>query len=290
MFKGVFTAIVTPFKNDKIDYDKFGKIIEFQIKNGIDGIVPCGTTGESATLSHQEHKEIIEWAVKNFSKKIKIIAGTGSNNTKEGLELTEFAQIAGADGVLLITPYYNRPTQEGLYLHFKEIASKVPIPTVVYNVPSRTGCNILPPTIARLSEINNIVAVKEASGNLSQVEDIITLTKGKISVLSGDDALFYPIMALGGSGVISVVSNIVPKDVVILYKYFIEGKIDKAREMHYKLLPLIKAMFFETNPIPVKTAMAEMGLIENEIRLPLCEMSKENKEKLKKELKNYGLI
>ena len=279
MFEGAFTALVTPFKDGKIDYETFEKLIEFQIKNGIHGVVPCGTTGESATLSHQEHKDVIEFVVKTVNGRVPVIAGSGSNSTQEALELTEFAKKAGADGALVITPYYNKPTQEGLYRHFKLIAESVDVPIVVYNVPSRTGVNLLPTTLGRLKDISNIVAVKEASGSVNQAEEIIEIVEGKIDLLSGEDSLYFPLLAIGGKGMISVASNIIPGDVAKVYDEFKNNNIEEARNL-----------FYETNPIPAKTALKLMGMISGEMRLPLCEMSKENEDKLAGDLKKYNLI
>ena len=290
MFKGSMVAIVTPFKDNNFDEDSFSELIEFQISNGTDAIIPCGTTGESATLSFEEHERIIEFCVEKVNKRIPVIAGTGSNCTKEAIKLTKYAKKAGADGALLITPYYNKPSQNGIYQHYKKIAEEVDIPLILYNVPSRTGVNMLPELVARLSEIPNIVGIKEASGSIDQVSDIISMSKEDFSVISGDDSIFFPILALGGKGVISVSANIVPDKVAELYDSFISGDIDKARELHYKLKPLHKALFIETNPIPVKTALYLMGKISLEFRLPLLELSKENSLHLKNVLKNYNLI
>jgi 4-hydroxy-tetrahydrodipicolinate synthase len=290
MFKGILTAIVTPFRNNKVDYDSFGKLIEWQIAQGVTGIVPCGSTGESATLSFEEHKEVIGFTVKTVKKRVLVIAGTGSNNTEEAVELTQDAEQAGADAALLITPYYNKPTQEGLYRHFKVIAEKTKLPLVLYNVPGRTGVNMLPATIARCAEMKNIVAVKEASGSLEQACDIIQMTSGKVDVLSGDDSLFLPILAVGGTGVICTTSNVTPADMCLLYEAFMRGDLQEARRVHYKLFGLMKALFLETNPIPVKTALSLMGKMTGEMRLPLCAMQDANLEKLKKEMKTLGLI
>jgi 4-hydroxy-tetrahydrodipicolinate synthase len=283
-------ALVTPFKDGKIDEKKLKELVEFQIKNDSDGLVPCGTTGESATLTHDEHDRVIEVTIQAAKGRIPVIAGTGSNNTVEAIRLTKHAKEAGADACLLISPYYNRPTQEGLYRHFKAIAEAVDIPLIPYNIASRTGVNIEPETFARLCEIKNIVAVKEASGNLEQMSRIVHLCKDRLTLLSGDDALTLPVMAIGGKGIISVVANIIPKDVSEMVKAFEKGDLAKAQKLHYGMLTLVKAMFIETNPIPVKTAMGLMKLCEPELRLPLCEMRPENLEKLKKELKGYGLI
>ena len=291
MFRGSITAIVTPFKNGKVDEKKFCELIDFQIKNGSSGIVPCGTTGESATLNFQEHDQVIEIAIMHTKKRIPVIAGTGSNSTDEAIMLTKHAAKAGADASLQVSPYYNRPTQKGLYEHFKAVANSVDIPIILYNIASRTGVNIEPETIAKLAhDCKNIIAVKEASGNLDQMSRIKSLCPPSFQLVSGDDSLTLPILSIGGTGIISVVSNIVPKDVADLVSAFESGDIKKAKELHYKLLPLIKVMFIETNPIPVKTAMGLMGLCDPELRLPMCGMSQDNLEKLKKELKNYGLL
>ena len=288
MFEGSMVALATPFKNNKVDEDKIRELIEFHIKNNTSGIVPCGCTGEAATLNHDEQKRAIKVTVEAVNKRVKVIAGTGSNSTAEALDLTKSAVEAGADGALLITPYYNKPTPEGQYRHYEKIAREVDIPIVLYNVPSRTGICMLPETIARLSKIDNIAAVKEASGSLDQVSQILALCD--ITVLSGDDSLTLPMMAVGAKGVISVAANIVPADVARMIDAFNKGDLQKAREIHYKLLPLCKAMFYETNPIPVKTAMAMMGLISNELRMPLCEPTDQTKAKLKKVLQEYRLI
>ena len=292
MFKGCIVAIVTPFtKKGDVDESTLIKLIEFYIKNGTDGIVPCGTTGESATLNYEEHERVIEICIKASGNRVPIIAGTGSNSTQEAIEMSLYAKKAGADGLLLVSPYYNRPTQKGLYLHFKAIADKVDLPVILYNIASRTGVNIEPETISRLAaDCKNIVAVKEASGSLDQMSRIIALCGKKITMLSGDDSLTLPLMAIGGEGIISVVANIIPKDVKAMVVAFNEGDIRSARRLHYKMLPLIKAVFIETNPIPVKTAMGLIGLCEPSLRLPMCEMMPENLAKLKTAMKDYGLI
>jgi len=290
MLKGAICAIVTPFKNGRVDEEKLRDLIEFQIENGTDGIVPCGTTGESPTLSHEEHDRVIEITVEAVRKRVPVIAGTGSNSTEEALRLTRHAYEVGADAALLVSPYYNRPTQEGLYQHYKYLAERVPIPMIIYNVPSRTGSNVLPETLARLSKIPNIVGVKEASGSLKQMQEVITLCGKDFSVLSGDDYFTYPLLCLGGQGIISVVSNVAPKDMADMIDAFEEGNISKARELHYRMTPLVDALFIETNPIPVKTALAMMGMIEEEMRLPLCGMSPGNREKLRQAMVNYGLL
>ena len=290
MFKGAIVAIVTPFKKGEVDEEGLRGLIEFQIENGTHGIVPCGTTGESATLSYEEHNRVVDIAVDAVRGRVPVIAGTGSNNTTEAVELTRHAKRAGADGALLITPYYNKPTQEGLYQHFKKVAEEIPIPILLYNVPGRTACNMLPETVARLSEIPNIVGIKEATGSLQQVSEIIRLCGDKITVLSGDDFTVLPILAVGGKGVISVVSNIIPKDMANLCNTFESGEYEEPRRLFYRLLPLCKAMFYETNPIPVKTALEMMGKISAGLRLPLTSMSKTNREKLKSDLTHYGLL
>ena len=290
MFYGSIVAIVTPIKNGQVDKESYKKLVDFHLKNGTDGIVTCGCTGEPATLSMEEHKQLIKFTVDIVDKKIPVIAGTGSNNTKESLELTSFAKEVGCDGCLLITPYYNKPTQKGLYLHYKTIAESVDIPIILYNVPSRTGISISPETVAELSKIKNIVGIKEASGNFDQIYNIISLVDKDFVVLSGDDALTLPIIAVGGKGVVSVAANIVPKEVADMVKYALNGQMKKAREIHYKLYPIFKVLFIETNPIPVKTSLSLMGMIKQEWRLPLTPPSDENFQKIKETLKKYGVI
>ncbi len=290
MFKGSIVAIVTPFKDGKIDEDAYRELIEFQIENGTSGIVPCGTTGESATLSFEEHKRMIKITVEAVKGRVPVIAGAGANSTKEAIELTQFAKEAGADATLQVVPYYNKPTQEGLYQHFVTILKEVPLPQVLYNIPSRTGVNLLPETVARLAEFKEIVAIKEASGDLVQMAKIMNLAGDKITLLSGDDNLTLPVLSIGGKGVISVIANIVPKETAQMISLWEKGEVEKARELYLKLLPLCQAMFYETNPIPVKTALSLMGKIKGELRLPLCPMSKENLERLKKVLRQYDLI
>jgi 4-hydroxy-tetrahydrodipicolinate synthase len=290
MFSGAIVAIVTPFRKGKVDEKSLRELIEFQIKNGTDGIVPCGTTGESSTLSHEEHDRVIEIAIDAVKKRVPVIAGTGSNSTDEAMRLTKHAHEAGADGALMVCPYYNRPTQEGLYQHFKIIAESVPIPIVPYNIPSRTGVNLMPETVARLAKISNIVGIKEASGSLKQMQDVISLCGEKFDVLSGDDFFTFPLLSIGGRGVISVVSNIVPADMAAMVDAFEARDIKKAKELHHKLVPLIDALFIETNPVPVKAALSMMGKISYDVRLPMYKMSDSNYEKLKAVMKNYGLI
>jgi 4-hydroxy-tetrahydrodipicolinate synthase len=289
--KGIYTALVTPFKDGKLDEKAFKNLIEFQLKGGINGVVPCGTTGEAPTLSFEEHEKVIELAVKYVNGKVPVIAGTGSNSTQEAIELTEGAKKLGADFCLLTTPYYNKPTQEGLYQHFKAIAEAVNIPLILYNIPGRTGINMTPETIFRLSRIKNIVGIKEAAGSLTQVSDIYRLTKGKFTILSGDDNLFLPMMSVGAVGVISVLSNIMPKELQSLYRAFlIEKNIRKAMDIHTRLMPIFQGIFVETNPIPIKEAMSFMGMIKKEFRLPLCPLSDANSRFMKGLLDEYGLL
>ncbi len=290
MFKGSIVAIVTPFKNGKFDEKAFKDLIEWHIKEGTDGIVPCGTTGESATLDYEEHYRVIEVTVKTVKGRLPVIAGTGANSTDETIMITKKAKQLGADAALLVTPYYNKPTQEGLYRHYKKVAEAVNIPQILYNVPGRTGVNMLPATVARLAEIKNIVGIKEATGDMKQVSEVIRLCGDRITVLSGDDFTTLPLLALGGKGVISVSANVAPGDVSAMCRAWEEGNIEKARTLHFKLEPLNQAMFIETNPIPAKTALSMMGKIREEFKLPLCQMSDANKEKLRKTLVNQGIL
>ncbi len=289
MFTGSYVAIVTPFKNDKIDIEAYKNLIEMHVKAGTDGIVPCGTTGESPTLTPEEHIQMIELTVKFVNKRMKVLAGTGSNSTAEAIEYTKEAEKLGVDGALLVAPYYNKPTQNGLYEHFKAIAEAVKIPLVIYNIQSRCAVNITTPIMAKLSKIKNIVGVKEASGDLSQMSEVIEQCGPDFDVLSGDDALTLPLLSIGGKGIISVVANIIPADVKAMIEAFNNGNIKKAQDLHHKMFHLIKAMFIETNPIPVKSAMALMGLIKDEIRLPLTKISDTNLQKLKEEMIKYGI-
>jgi len=292
MFKGAITAIVTPFReNGDLDLESLQKLVEFQIKNKIDGIVPCGTTGESPTLDYDEHEKVIEIVIDAAKGKVPVIAGTGSNSAKEAIEMTKHAADAGADASLQVCPYYNKPTQEGLYRHFSAIAKAVYIPIIIYNIQGRTGVNMETSTLARLAkEHSNIVGVKEASGNLAQMMDVISTLPKNFDVLSGDDNLTLPLMALGGNGVISVAGNIVPKEMHELCKHALNGDFGKAKEIHYKLLPLFKGIFIETNPIPIKAALAMKGMIKEAYRLPMCEMKQENKEKLRQVLKDLKIV
>jgi len=288
MFTGSIVAMVTPFKDGVVDYDKLGELVEYHIKNGTNAIIPCGTTGESPTLTHSEHGEIVGKAIEIANGRIPVIAGTGSNNTCEALSLTRHAKETGADGSLIITPYYNKPTQEGLYEHYKAILEEVDIPVIIYNVPSRTGVSISPETVARLFEFKNIVAIKEATGDIDQTSQILNLCD--IIVLSGDDSLTLPIMSIGGKGVVSVVANILPREVSELVSSFLKGEIENSQRLHRNLFPLCKAMFIETNPISVKTAMKLLGRLNGEMRLPLCKMSDEHEKQLRKILEKCGLI
>lgn len=289
--EGAFTALVTPFRNGRLDEDAFRALIEWQIASGINGLVPCGTTGESATLSHEEHQAVIRVCVDQAKGRVPVIAGAGSNNTREAISLTRFAKEAGADAALHITPYYNKPTQEGLYQHFRAIAQSVDIPVIPYNVPGRTSVNLLPATLARLAhEIPNIVAVKEATGNMAQVSEVIEKCGDDLVVLSGDDFTILPAMALGGKGVISVLSNIMPAQTAELCRCAAAQEAERARALHYAMMPLTRLLFRETNPIPVKTALALMGRIGPEMRLPLVPMSGENERDLRRELERLGLV
>jgi 4-hydroxy-tetrahydrodipicolinate synthase len=290
MLKGSIVAIVTPFKKGKVDEKALGDLIEWHIAQGTNGIVPCGTTGEAPTLDYKEHYRVIDITVRTVNKRVPVIAGTGANATDETIMITKQAKKSGADAALLVSPYYNKPTQEGLYRHYKAVAEAVDIPIVLYNVPGRTAVNILPSTVARLAEIENIVAIKEATGDMKQVSEVIRLCGNRITVVSGDDFTTLTLLALGGKGVISVSANVAPKDVSLMCSLWMKGQHDRARALHYKLEPLNAAMFIETNPIPVKTALAMMGRIQEEFRLPLCEMSPANKEKLRKVLLDLKLI
>jgi 4-hydroxy-tetrahydrodipicolinate synthase len=290
-FRGAFVAIVTPFIDGKLDEQGLQDLIEFQIAGGTHGIVPCGTTGESATMSHAEHHRVVELTIKTVAGRVPVLAGTGSNSTSESIELTRAAKEAGADGVLMITPYYNKPSQEGLYQHFKAVAEAVDIPIILYNVPSRTAVNMLPETVARCAAIPNIVGVKEATADLNQISQVIRLCPKDFAVMSGDDFTSMPTVMIGGTGVISVTSNVAPKDMAAMMNAALAGDIATAQELHYKLLPLMQAMFIDTNPVPAKTALAMMGKIKSGLpRLPLYKMNEANEEKLKKVITTYGLV
>ena len=289
MFEGTFVAIVTPFKNGNIDEEALRGLIDFQIAGGVDGVVPCGTTGESATLNHEEHDQVIRIAVGACKGKIKVLAGTGSNSTHEAIELSQSAKKAGADGLLQITPYYNKPNQEGLYQHFSSIAGNIDLPIILYNVPSRTSVNMSPETVARLAKIQNIVGIKEASGSLQSISKIINDCGKEFTVLSGDDPLLWPILAIGGKGVISVTANILPTKVVAICKAAAKGNIKDAQSIHYELMDINDTLFIDTNPMPVKAALHLMGKIESEVRAPLVRLSSNNLEKLKKIMISHGL-
>lgn len=290
-FRGAFVAIVTPFIDGKLDEQGLQDLIEFQIAGGTHGIVPCGTTGESATMSHAEHHRVVELTIKTVAGRVPVLAGTGSNSTSESIELTRAAKEAGADGALMITPYYNKPSQEGLYQHFKAVAEAVDIPIILYNVPSRTAVNMLPETVARCAQIANIVGVKEATADLNQISQVIRLCPKDFAVMSGDDFTSMPTVMIGGTGVISVTSNVAPRDMAAMMDAALAGDIARAQELHYKLLPLMQAMFIDTNPVPAKTSLAMMGKIKSGLpRLPLYKMNEANEEKLKKVLAAYGLV
>lgn len=290
VFTGAATAIVTPLNKDGIDFDKFGKLIDWQIESGIDAIVVVGTTGEASTLNDEEHKEAIRFAVERVDKRVPVIAGTGSNDTAYAIEMTLYACEVGADAVLLVTPYYNKATQRGLIESFRAIADASTVPCIIYNVPSRTGCNILPETAKALAEHPNIVAIKEASGNISQIAELAALVGDKMDIYSGNDDQIVPIMSLGGKGVISVVSNLMPKETSDIVKLFMDGKVEESRKLQLRLLPLINALFSEVNPIPVKAAMAAMGYCENYVRLPLTTMDPKKEEILLGYMREEKLI
>lgn len=290
MFQGAITAIVTPFKNGKVDYESFGNLIEEQITKGIDGIVPCGTTGESPTLSHEDHNEVIRFTVEKVNKRVPVIAGTGSNNTEEAVNLTQHAKEVGADGALMVAPYYNKPSQKGMIQHYTLVADSVDIPIVLYNIQGRAAVNMTAETIIELSKHKNIVAVKEASGNLEQCMRIIQGTADDFVVVSGDDALTLPLCSIGGKGVISVISNIYPGEISQMVKYCLEGNYNEARKQHYHFLDLMKVLFIETSPVPVKQALHLMGKCEADVRLPLCSIDPQNGEQLQSVLKQYKLI
>lgn len=290
-FRGAFVAIVTPFIDGQLDEQGLVDLIEFHISNGTHGIVPCGTTGESATMSHEEHHRVVELTVETVNGRVPVIAGSGSNSTSEAIALTDYAKDAGADGVLMVSPYYNRPSQEGLYQHYRTVAESVDIPIVLYNVPSRTSSNVLPATVARLAEIDNIVGIKEATGDLNQISQVIRLCPDDFTVLSGDDFTSMVTVLVGGDGVISVTSNVAPKDMAAMMDAALAGDVTRARELHYKLFPLMQAMFYDTNPVPAKTTLELMGKIKSSLpRLPLCPMGDDSLAKLKTAIAAYGLI
>jgi 4-hydroxy-tetrahydrodipicolinate synthase len=290
MFTGALSAIVTPFRDGAVDEVALRDLIEWQIGAGVQGIVPCGSTGESATLSHAEHEQVIKIAIEQTRKRVPVVAGTGSNSTAEAIRLTAAAREMGADGALLISPYYNKPTQEGIYKHYKMIAQSVDLPLVIYNIPGRTGSNIMPETMARLCEVRNIVGVKEASGSMDQISDIRRLCGERLTILSGDDSATLPLMALGASGVIAVITNIMPGEMRAMVSAALEGNYARAREIHYKMLPLMRALFIETNPIPIKHAMSLLKKCSPEVRMPLTPMSAPAAERLKGVMKEMKLL
>lgn len=289
MFEGSGVALITPFKNNEVDYQMLGEIIDWQIKKGTDSIIICGTTGESATMSHEERKNVIEFAVKRTNKRIPVIAGTGSNNTSYAIELSKFAEEVGVDGLLIVTPYYNKTTQKGAIEHYKAIAKNVNLPIILYNVPGRTGMNLLPKTIYELSKTPNIVGIKEASGDIGLVAQIASLCGDDFYIYSGNDDMTVPILSLGGKGVISVVANILPGDTHHMVMEYLNGNVEKSRKLQLKMNGLINALFIETNPIPVKTAMNLMGMGAGELRLPLTNMEEENLKVLINMMKEYGI-
>ena len=290
MFSGSLVAIVTPFSKGKFDEKVMADLIEFHIANGTQGIVPCGTTGESATLTPQEHERVVAVTVEVVNKRIPVIAGTGSNSTDEAVIFTKHAKAVGADGALLITPYYNKPTQEGLFRHFETVGKAVELPQILYNIPGRTSINMLPDTTARLSHIPSIIGIKEGSGSLQQVSEIIHRSKPGFLVLSGDDPLTLPMMSLGGKGVITVTANVAPTDMAHMVSAALKGDYEQARTLHFKLTPLFSALFWETNPIPVKAALAMMGKMSEEVRLPLTPLADEYRPKLREALKQAGIL
>ena len=291
MFEGTTVAIVTPFKDNAVDETTLRKLIEFHIEKGTGAILPCGTTGESPTLSHEEHDKVIEICIDVSKGRIPILAGTGSNSTAEAIRLTQHAEEAGADAALVVTPYYNKPMQEGLYQHFKAVADAVKIPIVLYNIPGRCSRNIEPETMLRLAtDCKNIIGVKEAAGSLEQMQKIIDLCPKGFIVLSGDDAMTLPLLKIGGKGVVSVVANFIPQDVNKMINTFHSGNVADAERMHGTMLPLVQSMFCETNPAPVKEAMQMLGMCSADLRLPMWHITDESRTKVKKALQNYGLL
>ena len=290
-FQGSFVALVTPFRDGRVDEVKLRGLVEFHVAGGTDGLVPCGTTGESPTLSHDEHRRVVEVVIEAAAGRLPVVAGTGSNSTAEAVELSRHAERAGASAVLVVNPYYNKPTQEGLYRHFRTVAEAVSIPVIVYNIQSRTAVNVETATLARLvRDCRNIAGVKEASGNLDQMTQVVATCGPDFSVLSGDDSLTLPLMAVGGHGVISVIANILPRETAEMTHAALDGDFKRARELHHRLFPLARAAFLETNPIPIKEAMAMAGMLAPEFRLPMCRMSDGNRETLRGVLATYGLV
>ena len=290
-FQGSFVALVTPFRNGDVDEPKLRELVEFHVTHGTDGIIPCGTTGESPTLSHDEHKRVVEVVIETARGRIKVIPGTGSNATAVAVELTRHAERAGAVGALVVNPYYNKPTQEGLYRHFRAVAEAVAIPILVYNIQSRTAVNVETATLERLvRDAKNVAGVKEASGSLDQMSQVIAACGPDFSVLSGDDNVTLPLLAIGGHGVVSVIANILPRETAEMVHAALDGDWKRARDLHYRLFPLARAAFLETNPIPIKEAMGMAGMIEPEFRLPMCRMSDANRERLRAVLTQYALV
>lgn len=285
---GSMVALVTPFRQGKVDERSLKRLLDFHLENGTDVIVPCGTTGEASTLSHEEHRGVMSFVVNYVRGRVPVICGAGSNSTEEALQLVRHAKKSGANGVLVVTPYYNKPTQEGLYRHYEFLAKKVDIPIVLYNVPTRTGISIAPETVARLAKIPNIIGIKEASGSLEQASRIVEICD--MALLSGEDSLTLPLLSIGATGVISVVANVAPRRLHEMVEAYLNGAVAKAKKIHHELFSLAKILFIETNPIPVKTALALMGMISGELRLPLCEMSAENRKKLIQVLKQQNLL
>jgi 4-hydroxy-tetrahydrodipicolinate synthase len=290
VFEGLFTALVTPFRNDAVDETALRNLVERQVESGVDGIVPCGSTGEAATLSHAEHRRVVEVCVEAASGRVQVLAGTGSNSTRESIELTRHARDAGADGALLISPYYNKPTQDGVVAHYAAVARESGLPLFAYNIPGRTASNILPATMARIAEIELVVGVKEGSGDIAQISRVVAACPESFTVLAGDDALTLPVIAIGGRGVISATSNLAPRQMVELVATARAGQLARAREIHQRLMPLFDALFCETNPIPVKAALAMLGQIEEEIRLPLTPLGAASRARLQAVLKEQGIL
>ena len=290
MFEGILTALVTPFRDGAVDDRALAALVDRQVAAGIHGVVPCGSTGESATLSHAEHRHVVDVVVEAAAGRIPVVAGTGSNSTREAIELTLHARQAGADGALLLSPYYNKPTQEGIYLHYEAVARETGFPLVIYNIPGRTASNIAPATLARLAELEHVVGVKEACGDIDQIAHVIASCPDEFSVLSGDDALLLPLLAVGGDGCISTTSNVAPESIGALFTAWQAGDTQRALEIHQQLLPLFDVLFCETNPIPVKAALALMGLVGDEIRLPLTPIGEANRERLQLALKENGVL
>lgn len=292
IFKGAGVAIVTPMYEDgKVNFEQFAKLVEFQIENGTDAIIVCGTTGEASTLTHEEHLEVIRYCVKTVAGRVPVVAGTGSNCTETAVYLSQEAEKAGADGLLLVSPYYNKATQNGLYAHFKTIADAVKLPVILYNVPSRTGCNILPETIVRLCrDVENIVGVKEASDNISQIAHLAALADGDVDIYSGNDNQIVPIMSLGGLGVISVLSNVAPAQTHEICQRYLDGDVKESCRLQLRAMNLCSALFCEVNPIPVKKALNFMGMDAGTLRMPLCEMEPANAERLRKAMEEYGIL